>query len=178
MKKILIFVLFSAYVFSATKSEIFDDYKNEKYLQVCKNGIEIIKQDKEDEVFINAVAYSCLKSDMIDMLALPAVMLKRTQLSRLNASYYSTILFQKKLLYQALVDGMDISSVRTPKTDYVLSRVFDAFVENKYEKTDKSFIFTSDNYRYELRVIDSSIIAKIEIKEYKDGAYIKTYLYY
>lgn len=178
MKKIFIFVLFLSYVFSATKSEIFDAYKNEKYLQVCKNGIEIIKQDAEDEVFINAVAYSCLKSDMIDMLALPAVLLKKTPSSRLNASYYSTILFQKKLLYQALVDGMDISSVRTPETDYALSKVFDAFVENKYEKTDKGFIFTSDNYRYELRVIDSSAIVKIEIKEYKDGAHIKTYLYY
>ncbi|MDQ1340880.1 MAG: hypothetical protein QG567_2038 [Campylobacterota bacterium] len=178
MKKILLFAFFLSYVFSATKSEIFNDYKNEKYLQVCKNGIEIIKQEKEDEVFINTVAYSCLKSDMIDMLALPAVLLKKTPSSRLNASYYSTILFQKKLLYQALVDGMDISLVRTPKTDYVLSRVFDAFVENKYEKTDKSFIFSSDNNRYELRVIDSSAIAKIEIKEYKDGVHIKTYIYY
>jgi len=178
MKKILMLLIFASSLFSATKNEILNDYKNQNYLKVCLDGSRLLRVDRDDETFINAVAYSCIKMDIIDTLSSPIVLLKKSASARQNASYYATILFQKKLLYHALIDDVDISYVRTPKIDYILSKIFDMYVKKEYKKNGDLYIFKDSDYSYELNVVTSSEHKKIQLKKFKEQQLIKTYFYW
>ena len=76
------------------------------------------------------------------------------------------ILFQKKMLYLALVDGFDISNIRTPKVNYILSNVFDEFVKGNFKKDGDKFIFNIDDKKTELLIRDEENIKKMVILIY------------
>ena len=107
--------------------------------------------------------------DKINELIIPMVMLYKNKDQRENASLYSTILFQKKMLYLALCDNVDISYIRTPKINYILSEIFDKFVEKDYVKKSDTYIFTLQNGdRAELFVKDESGTKKMVVALYVD----------
>ncbi len=178
MKKPLLFFLFTFSLFAATREGILEDYQNKNYAQACIEGSTIVKSFRGDEVFINAVAHSCIKSDIIDLLPTPIVLLKMTESARQNASYYATILFQKKLLYHALIDHVDISGIRVPKVDYVLSAVFDLYVRGDYSQEGNVYHLKDGTYDYTMQVIESNRHKKVEIKKSRNGKLIKAYYYW
>ena len=79
-------------------------------------------------------------------------------------------MFQKKLLYHAIIDNVDISYVRLPKSDYILSMIFDKFVKGKYQKEGEKYIFQEENDDtfYEITQEFSNDITKLILKIYKD----------
>lgn len=178
MKHAVLFFVFALSLFSATREGILQDYRDKNYAQACIEGSTIVKAYRGDEVFINAVAHACIESDIIDLLPTPIVLLKMTESARQNASYYATILFQKKLLYHALIDDVDISGIRVPKVDYVLSIVFDLFVRGAYEKKGTIYYLNDGTFDYEMRVIESNRHKKVEIKKLQAGSLIKSYYYW
>lgn len=178
MKQLLLLFVFAISLLSATRESILQDYQDKNYAQACIEGSTIVKSFRGDEVFINAVAHSCIRSDIIDLLPTPIVLLKMTESARQNASYYATILFQKKLLYHALIDNVDISGIRVPKVDYVLSTVFDLFVRGDYTKEGGTYRLTDGSYDYVMRVIESNRHQKVEIKKLKNGDLVKAYYYW
>ena len=70
----------------------------------------------------------------------------------------------------AILDGADISYIRLPKSDYILSFIFDKFVKKEYVEELGVFIFEEPNSdtRYELSAIAGSNFAKMILKIFKN----------
>jgi len=119
MKIVLIFFL-TLNLYAGIKENMFSLYQNNKFENVCSLGFDNFNAHSKDEEFISLYAFACLKSDYIDRLAIPIAMLKYSEESRSNSAYLAVILMQKKLLYHALLDNYDISTLKLPTTDYTI----------------------------------------------------------
>ena len=162
--------IFCILSFSALFAINNDDVKNwdsvGQYNRVCSDMVRELFIAQQDESIANLYAKACLKMDKVNSLIIPMVMLYKDKASRENAALYSTILFQKKMLYLALVDGFDISNIRTPKVNYILSNVFDEFVKGNFKKDGDKFIFNIDDKKTELLIRDEENIKKMVILIY------------
>jgi len=179
MKKAIFLSLFLISNLLAVNS---DDVKNwdsvGQYNRICQDSVRDLFIAQQDEGIANLYAKACLKMDKINSLIIPMVMLYKDKASRENAALYSTILFQKKMLYLALVDGVDISGIRTPKVNYILSNIFDDFVSGKFQQDAGKFVFNINGKRSELLIRDEDNIKKMVILIYDDKGKIeaiKTY---
>ena len=170
MKKIAIFLTLLAALNAVNNDEVFGLYENGEYKKVCSGHIEQFCRKSNDEAIINVYASSCLRSDQINKLTYPISKLIKSKEARENAAYFSNIMFQKKLLYHAIIDSVDISYVRLPKSDYILSMIFDKFVKGKYQKEGEKYIFQEENDDtfYEITQEFSNDITKLILKIYKD----------
>ena len=177
-KTLLLFIFTVLTLAAASRGEILQGYQNKEYRDVCIEGSKILRSYREDEPLINAVADACLKMHIVDLLPNPIVLLKKTPEARQNASFYATILFQKKMLYHALIDGIDISGVRVPKVDYVLSSVFDLFVRGKYTREGKVYLLDDGTYTYRMQVVETARHKKIELKQYRGNTFVQQYYYW
>jgi len=179
--KILLILLINLYLFAEIKQDMFNLYQNEKYEEVCGIGFDNFKKHKRDEEFISLYAFSCLNSDYIDRLAIPIALLKQTRESRANSAYFSVILMQKKLLYHALIDNYDLSSLNLPTTDYVLSKIFDFYSKLGVHEPRAFYLFEDKNdekLTYKLYLDRDSKLNKIVIEEFYDTITIKRHVYW
>jgi len=179
--KIIIALLISFSLYADIKQEMFNLYQNKKYEKVCTIGFDNFKKYRKDEEFVSLYAFSCLNSDYIDRLAIPTAILKFSEESRANSAYFSVILMQKKLLYHALLDDYDLSSLNLPTTDYILSKVFDLYTKlGKHEK--RAFYLFEDeddkNLTYKLYIQKDKKLSKIVIEEFYDTITIKRHVYW
>ena len=73
-------------------------------------------------------------------------------------------------MLHAILDGADISYIRLPKSDYILSFIFDKFVKKEYVEELGVFIFEEPNSdtRYELSAIVGPNFAKMILKIFKN----------
>ncbi len=135
-------------------SSLIKAYKNKNYAFVCKKGYKLFDKLRKDENLITMYAFSCLRIDYIDRLAVPILILGKTPQSRNNRAYFSLILTQKNILTSALFDGAKFEGLRIPKTDYILSKVFNLYFQKKYKKTDNVYIMQdpTDKVTYEMSV--------------------------
>lgn len=162
---ILAFAIASLFAVSA------DDVRNwdqiGQYNRICQESVRNLFIEEQSEVLANMYAKACLKMDKVNELVVPTVMLYKTKEARENASLYSTIIFQKKMLYLALCDGVDISYIRTPKINYILSEIFDKFTERAYVKKSDTYVFTLENgERAELFIKEEEEVKKMVIAIY------------
>jgi len=179
--KLILFILLSINIYASTKQNMFNLYQNKKYEDVCKIGFDNFRQNKSDEEFISIYAFACLYSDYIDRLAIPVAMLKFSSESRANSAYFSVILMQKKLLYHAMVDGYDLSSMDIPTTDYVLSKVFDLYSKLPKHTPRAFYLFEDPNNKkltYKLYLSKSDRLNKMVIEEFYDTITIKRHVYW
>jgi hypothetical protein len=178
--KIILSVLIFISLNADIKNTIFDLYKNEKYEAACNLGFENFKKYKRDEQFLSLYGFACLKSDYIDRLSRPSVMLKFSKESRSNAAYFSVILMQKKLLYHSLIDGYKLNSLELPSTGHVLSKVFDLYAKVSNKKQD-SYLFhdiKDPKLQYKLYVQKDTRLDKIIIEEIYDNKLVKKHIYW
>lgn len=162
---ILAFAIASLFAVSA------DDVRNwdqiGQYNRICQESVRNLFIEEQSETLANMYAKACLKMDKVNELVVPTVMLYKTKEARENASLYSTIIFQKKMLYLALCDGVDISYIRTPKINYILSEIFDKFTERAYVKKSDTYVFTLENgERAELFIKEEEEVKKMVIAIY------------
>ena len=179
--KLVLFILLTINIYASTKQNMFNLYQNKKYEDVCKIGFDNFRQNKSDEEFISIYAFACLYSDYIDRLAIPVAMLKFSTESRANSAYFSVILMQKKLLYHAMVDGYDLSSMNIPTTDYVLSKVFDLYSTLPKHTPRAFYLFEDPNNKkltYKLYLSKSDRLNKMVIEEFYDTITIKRHVYW
>lgn len=178
---ILIFILLSTFLNATKKDDIIKLYKEKNYRKVCIKAGDLYQMYKTDEEFLNIYAHSCLEEDMINRTILPIVKLYKTQESRENAAYFATILYQKKLLYHALVDDIDISYVNLPKTKYILSIIFNKFVSGDYNYKNNAYWFNNNdnnNVSYKLSAETHQKVKKIFLRTYENGEVIKVRTYW
>ena len=177
---LLIFIVTFSYA-NSLKQEMFGLYQNKKYKKVCRMGFSNLAKYKRDEEFISLYAFSCLYSDNIDRLSVPVTTLKLSEEARANAAYFSVILMQKKLLYHALLDGYQLSSLKLPTTDYVLSKVFDLYAKLG-EHPKRSFYLFDDpsdkKLSYKLYLEKNYKIPRMIIEEYYDTILLKRHIYW
>ncbi|MEA1891473.1 MAG: hypothetical protein U9N33_02035 [Campylobacterota bacterium] len=179
--KILLILIISLNLYANIKQDMFNLYENKKYENVCDMGFNNFKRYKRDEEFVSLYAFACLESDYIDRLAIPISVLKYSREARANSAYFSIILMQKKLLYHALIDNYDLSSLDLPTTDYILSKVFD-FYADLGEHESRTFYLFEDKIdkklTYKLYLMKEEKLSKIVIEEFYDTITIKRHVYW
>ncbi len=148
-----------------------DDVRNwdqiGQYNRICQESVRNLFIEEQNDALANMYAKACLKMDKVNELVVPTVMLYKTKEARENASLYSTIIFQKKMLYLALCDGVDISYIRTPKINYILSEIFDKFTEKAYVKKSDTYVFTLESgERAELFIKEEESVKKMVVALY------------
>ncbi len=184
IKQVFILIILTAELLNADNTG-FKDLKTlfakHEYSKVCIKSGELYQQYKSNEEFLNIFGASCLKSDMINRLVLSIIKLYKTKEARENAAYFSTILYQKKLLYHALCDEIDISYINLPQTDYILSIIFDKFVRGEYDLKNGSYWFNDDkrnNVTYKLSLEERNGIKKMYLRTYKNNKITKVRIYW
>jgi len=180
MKIILFLSLFIA-LYADVKQDMLSLFQNNKHEESCNLGFENFKNYKQDDEFLSLYAFSCLRADYIDRLALPIAMLKYSKEARANSTYFSIILMQKKMLYHALVDDYALLSLNVPTTDYVLSKVFDLYI--KLGKHEKRSVYMFEDpidkkLSYKLYVVQDGKLSKMVIEEFYDTITLKTHIYW
>ncbi len=179
--KIILILFLTINLYADIQQDMFGLYQNKKYEEVCNMGFVSLSEHKRDEKFISLYAFSCLKSDYIDRLAIPIAILKFSKESRANSAYFSVILMQKKLLFHALNDNYNISSLKLPTTDYILSKVFDLYVKLGKHKPRTFYLFEDKKNKkltYKLYLAKDKRINKIIIEEFYDTMIVKRHVYW
>jgi len=179
--KVILILFITLNLFASIKQDMLHLYKNKKYEQACKIGFDNYLQNKKDESYISLYAFSCLNADYIDRLAKPLAMLKFSKEARANSAYFSVILMQKKLLYHAMIDKQDLSELKLPTTNYILSKVFDLYVNLGKHKAKTVYIFKDKNdnkISYKLYLKKDKALDKIVIEELYDTITIKRHVYW
>ncbi len=179
MIKIITLVLFvSIYSFGYSTQDIIKNYKKGNYKSVCTQSSNHIYKIKDEEI-LSLIADACLRVDSINPLGDVVKKLLSTSKYRENASYFATILLQKKLIYQFMNDGIDLSDLRLPRTSYVLSIVFENIAKKNYKIIDK----TSKKIEIDLGVkkyiiwLSKNKPPKVFIDEYKNDKLFKRHWY-
>jgi hypothetical protein len=182
MKKLLFLSIFAIVSLQGGDLErLYDLYTQKAYEKACQLGLRMFGEHKKNSKFLMLYAFSCLNADYVDRLAVPMIGLRATKTERANASYFATILLQKKLLYYALLDHVDISDLNLPKTDYILSKVFDLYVKKAYRKIDDKYYLTpeqGDGMKYVLYMESTGRFHKLIIEEMKNDKIIKIHRYW
>ena len=184
MKKIsllLISILSISFLHASELEDLYNLYSKKQYAKACHLGLKVFNNYKKNSKFLMLYGFSCLKADYIDRLAVPMTGLRHTKTERANASYFATIILQKKLLYHALLDDVDISHLKLPKTDYILSRVFDMYTKKQYNKVDEKYYFKpkkGQNLLYVLYIEYGRGAPKMVIEERLDDNLIKKHRYW
>lgn len=170
MRKIILATILSNFLLALDIYDIQNWNDSGSYNRICQDSVRDFFVRNQDSAVANIYANACLKMDKVNELIIPMVMLFETPDARENAALYSTILFQKKMLYLALVDGVDISYIRTPSVDYILSIVFDKFVTKEYEIVDDAYRINLDvNSFCDLVVNEENGIKQMVIAIYDNG---------
>lgn len=127
--------------------------KKNDYENACRVGNKIIRSNEQDQKLISLIGKACLKCDYIHGLSLAQYKLRETKEARSDAAAFSSIVLQKKLIYQFMYDDIDISTFYLPVVDHPLSHTFVAIRDKKYTKvSDKPKIikFKLSDKRYKV----------------------------
>ena len=154
-------------------SSFIKDFKAKKYNKVCDKGSRAYYGGYTEENFVSLVGISCAKVDRINVLGMLQRSLVLTEASRENASYFSSLIIQKRLLYQFMIDNLDISNLKLPSSRHILSRVFEALSKGQYQvlSTSPKLIEINTNERKYILSISDDEPKKVLVDEYKaDGS--------
>jgi len=178
IKILLVFLSFYSLCFSSGYEDIIKNYKEGNYKKACLSSSKIIFNIKDGEI-LSLIGDACLRSDYINFLGDVVKSLVSTPRYRENASYFATIVLQKKLLYQFMLDNLDLSDMRLPRTSYILSIVFENIAKKNYKIIDlkqKKIQIQVNRKKYILWRSNTKPI-KVLIDEYKDNILVKRHWY-
>lgn len=171
-------LLFAAALFGVTKQDVVSAYSQKNFSKSCLDAKLIASHFENDEQFLRLYGNACLKADYIDLVVWPAIRLHRDALSREASAAFLTVALKKKLLLQSLFDGSDISGIRLPKVDNVLSNVFDMYVAKNYVKDGEKYKMKSPGGELLLFVTIESGVKKMIIEEKSADAPSKRHSYW
>jgi len=184
MKKILYTLLMTtAFLFSSNLSTLYKFYEKQKYDKACEYAVKhfYTKRNKNSEQYLTLYGLACLETDKIYRIATPMLRLKKTKDARANAAYFSTILLQKKLLFQSLVDKTSLKNLHLPNTNFILSKIFSLFVNEEYVLKDGVYTFKDKKkkeMKYQLYIKENKKQEKqMIIDVYEDDKFTHRYSY-
>jgi hypothetical protein len=102
-----------------------------------------------------------------------------TESSRENASYFATLILQKRLIYQFMIDDVDISHLTLPSSRHLLSRVFEHLSSKEYTVLSQrpKLIEINDHGRKIIVSISDDEPIKVLIDEYTSSGELKRHWY-
>ena len=174
--RFLLFVIVSINLFGYSADDIIKDYTNKEYKNVCVKSAPFYKNGGKNEKLLTIIGDACAKIDYINPLGYIVRGLISTPEFRENGSYFATLVLQKKLIYQFMNDGIDLKNLRLPRSNHVLSIVFENLVKKSYKKEDGKIVITTPQKEYRVW-IDDKAKRVVHVDEYKDGNKIKTHGY-
>jgi len=171
--------MLSALVEARDITSFINDFKAEKYNKVCEQGSRLFYGGYTDENFISLVGISCAKVDRINILGMLQRSLVSSESSRENASYFSTLILQKRLIYQFMIDDTDISHLTLPSSRHLLSRVFDHLSAKEYKVLSEhpKLIEINDHGRKIIVSISDDEPIKVLVDEYTGTGELKRHWY-
>ncbi len=154
-------------------------YQKGSYTQACALGMQNFKLIQPNEAATSLYAFSCLNADQIDRLNSPVKTLNQSSEARANASYFSLLILQKRLLIQSLYDSYPLKQLKLPVSSHLLSRIFDYYCKNpQTSNTIKEYTGTSNQREsYKLYTIQVDNIKTFAIDEYYDKILVKHHVY-
>lgn len=180
MKKTFLLTLFSCIILYADiPSQMLMLYQKGAYSDACSIGKKNWNKIQTSEQQVSLYAFSCLNADQIDRLNFPISVLNETAESRANASYFSLLILEKKLLIQALYDNLNIKSLKLPASSNLLSRVFNFYSKNPQLSNSIKEYSDNTNSRqtYKLYTVQISAYKTFAIDEYYDNILTKHHIY-
>lgn len=183
MKKTLfLFISVTVVLQASNLSTLYKLYEKQEYDKACNYAVKHFnkKRNKNSEQYMTLYGLSCLETDNIHRIATPMLRLKSTKAARANATYFSTILLQKTLLFQALVDGISLSDLHLPSTNFVVSKIFRLFRNKAYEQRGTVYIFKDEEKKdreYRLYIQEEKNKKYMIIDTYKDDKFTHRYRY-
>ena len=156
-------------LYSFSSADILKDFLNKKYDEVCnyKNVLQYTRNEK----VLSIIGLSCLKIDKLFVLPAVVKRLKKTSLGQKNAVYFSTIYLQKKLLLAHFFDNYPLAGFNFPKSDYVISVVFDYIKSHDYTKEGNRLLIDAGDKQYRLFKDGDKLV----IDEIVDGKVVKNH---
>jgi len=156
-----------------------EDFKAKKYDKVCSKGIKLYYGGYTDENFVSLIGVSCSKVDRINILGMLQRSLVETKSSRENSSYFSTLILQKRLVYQFMIDDLDVSNLKLPSSNHILSRVFEQLSRGQYKVLSSSpkLIEINANGRKLILSLSDDKPQKVLIDEYKETGELERHWY-
>ena len=160
-------------------NQMFQLYQKGEYTQACALGVRNFKLIQSNEASTSLFSFSCLNADQIDRLNAPIKTLNQSSEARLNASYFSLLILQKRLLIQSLYDSYPLKQLKLPASSHLLSRVFDYYSKNpQVSNTIKEYTDNSNpRQSYKLYTIQIDSIKTFAIDEYYDKILVKHHVY-
>lgn len=179
MKPLLLSLLLSLTLNATVPAQMLQLYQQAQYGQSCELGRKNLKKIQFNEAHLSLYAFACLKADRIDRLSDSLEFLNKSTEARTNASYFSMLILQKKLLIQALYDNYHIKALQFPNSSHLLSKVFHFYVNNPQNETSIKEYNDVKNPRisYKLYPMQLNDIKSIAIDEYYDKILTQHHLY-
>ncbi|NEW61177.1 hypothetical protein GSY74_07770 [Sulfurovum sp. bin170] len=172
--RFLVFLtILSSALLSSNLSTLYKFYEKQEYDRGCDYAMKHFNKNRKNEKYLTLYGLTCLETDNIHRIATPMIILKETKESRENASYFATILLQKQLLKQALLDEKALGDLNLPKTNFLLSKIFSMFVNKKYALKDGVYKLEDGDKKYQLYIENKYLIIDI----YQNDKFTKRYRY-
>jgi len=170
----LLVLCMSVYGYSYT--ELLRDYEARNYEKVCSNGSGLLLKNEKNENILTAIGDACAKIDAINPLGNVVKNLITTPENRESGSYFATLVLQKKLIYQFMHDGINLKELRLPRTEHVLSRVFEELAKGNYTTKENKVEVVTPAMDY-LLWLSNDEPKKVYIDELKNGKLILRHWY-
>lgn len=156
-----------------------EDFKAKKYNRICDKGGKLFYGGYRDENFVSLVGVSCAKVDRINILGMLQRSLVETPSSRENASYFSTLILQKRLIYQFMIDDLDLQHLRLPTSTHLLSRVFEHLNAGQFEviSEEPKLVEINSNGRRIILSVSDDTPRKVLIDEYTASGELERHWY-
>ena len=177
MKKLIFICLFlHSSLLAYTYDDVIKDYQAKRYKVVCLKSSASGLIRTKDENILSMIGDACAKVDHINPLAHVIRGLISTPEFRENGSYFATLVLQKKLIYQFMNDGIDLTSLRLPRSDHILSVVFENLAKGSYTKEESKIVIKVDSKVFRVWITDTKKRVVV-IDVYKNDKKIRTHRY-
>jgi len=176
---LLIGLLFLASLEARDITPYIDDFKKKRYDRVCDRGMKAYYGGYTEENFVSLVGVSCAKVDRINLLGMLQRSLVSTKASRENSSYFSTLILQKRLIYQFMIDDIALDDLKLPTSNHLLSRVFTQLSLKNYKVLSAApkLVEVDDNGRRIILSVSDDEPKKVMIDEYGTKGELKRHWY-
>jgi len=170
IKTLLFYLTFVNILHADIPAKMYQLYQNSEYTESCNLGLLHFKEFEFNESSVSIYAFSCLKADQIDRLNTPIMILTQSSEARANASYFTMLVMQKKLLLQALYDKYPLKSLRLPTSSHILSKIFTLYCNNPQPGNSIKEYIDSTNNRITYKLYPTQLNGRktIAIDEYYD----------
>lgn len=158
---------------AASTDDIVSLYTSGDYTQACRKGRHLFYRGNQEAHFAAMVGMACAKVDAINPLGNLQRNLVSSPALRSSATYFTTLLLAKRLLYQHFVDGIALNGFVLPNYDHVLSIVYDHMQRGVYEKHVDGTVHIALPDRSIIISLSNDTPAKLNVDEYRGKTLLK-----